>query len=451
MKESALDPASVADGKIPMHAVLRDGRPKAAHPAVVDSHANIYAATSYPGGKVLPFDSGINWIASVDAPDGARVPAIIIASSPHKAGRSETPWDDTFEPDRGYVRYFGDNKTPGADPSVSRGNRMLLEQFSLHAAASETLRHRAVPLIFFRRTTVGGKRKGYPQFNGFGIINRAELVVQLDSSGAPFTNYVFEFVVLTLAPEHELFDWKWVNARRDQQQETKQTELCAPRAWREWVKHGAAVLPRVRRDVQRLRIRKTVDQLPLRASHGERLLRDLHKHYKGKQVMFEPVAAWITERRLGAAGIYRHHGITRASGDRGFDFVGTLELGTGFGSVRLVVLGQAKCESPKTATNAVHVARTVARLRRGWVGAYVTTSYFSASTQEEILEDKYPILLIDGRTVAEELEAFMLERRMSLPEALDEIERQFGTLTEVTDPDQLTFSGWPVRSDGAVD
>jgi hypothetical protein len=205
------------------------------------------------------------------------------------------------------------------------------------------------------------------------------------------------------------------------------------------VEHGAAAFPRVYRDVQRLRIRKTRDQLPPAGGHGERLLRDLRKHYAGKQAMFEPVAACVAERRLGGGDVYRHHGITRASGDRGFDFVGTPELGTGFGSVRLVVLGQAKCESPKTATNAVHVARAVARLRRGRVGAYVTTSYFSASTCQEILEDKYPILLIDGRTVAEELGAFLLERRTTLPDALAEIETQFGQLTEVTDPDHLTL------------
>jgi len=35
---------------------------------------------------------------------------------------------------------------------------------------------------------------------------RAELVVQLDKTGASFSNYAFEFVVLSLAPEREVFD-----------------------------------------------------------------------------------------------------------------------------------------------------------------------------------------------------------------------------------------------------
>jgi hypothetical protein len=447
---SPVDPASIAQGRIPMGAILRDPRPKSTHPAVHGDYANIYATTDYPGGKLLPFESGINRMAPIRATDGSRVPAILIASSPHKVGRIETPWQDTFEPDRGYVRYFGDNKTPGVDPATARGNRILLEQLEIHAAGDEEIRRTAVPLVFFRRIAVDGKQKGFPQFNGFGIIRRAELVVQLDSTGASFSNYVFEFIVFTIVPEHEVFDWKWINERRNPALTTAQTMSVAPLAWRRWVKQGAAALPKVRRDVQRLRVRKRADQLPLEASGAARLLRDLHKHYEGTGALFEPIAAWVVERRLGAGGIYRHHGVTRASGDRGFDFVGTLELGSGFGSVQLVVLGQAKCENPESPTNAVHVARTVARLRRGWIGAYVTTSYFSASTQEEILEDKYPILLIDGRTVAEELSAFLNERKVGMLQALKEIQSTYGELTEVTDPDQLTFSGWPIDSEGAL-
>jgi hypothetical protein len=52
-------------------------------------------------------------------------------------------------------------------------------------------------------------------------------------------------------------------------------------------------------------------------------------------------------------------------------------------------------------TNGVHIARTVARLRRGWVGAYVTTSYFSEAVQVEIEEDEYPIFLVNGLLLAQ--------------------------------------------------
>ncbi len=50
----------------------------------------------------------------------------------------------------------------------------------------------------------------------------------------------------------------------------------------------------------------------------------------------------------------------------------------------------------------------VARLRRGWIGVYVTTSDYSRNAQEEMVEDQYPIVLIDGRRLAEEV------RRMAM-------------------------------------
>jgi hypothetical protein len=160
-----------------MGAVLRDARPKSATPLVIGGHANVYAATAKDGAKHLPLDSGINPIAAVKGSEGPRVPAIIIASSPHKVGRVETPWQDTFDPDRGFVRFFGDNKTPGADPATSPGNRVLLEQLALHAAPTEATRRRAAPIIFFERVAVDGKRKGFPRFQGFGLLRGAEVVV----------------------------------------------------------------------------------------------------------------------------------------------------------------------------------------------------------------------------------------------------------------------------------
>jgi len=50
----------------------------------------------------------------------------------------------------------------------------------------------------------------------------------------------------------------------------------------------------------------------------------------------------------------------------------------------------------------VAIARTVARLKRGWIGAYVTTSFFSKQSQLEVIEDAYPLIKISGLTLATE-------------------------------------------------
>src|SRR5262249_12434049 len=158
--------------------------------------------------------------------------------------------------------------------------RMLLEQLALHCSSDAHSRRKAVPLVLFRRKTVDGRQKGFPQFHGVGILRRAELVIQLDRAGNSFSNYVFEILVFTLAPEHEIFDWKWINLRRDPDLTTAETQRAAPRAWRTWIAQGDESLPRVRRDVQRPRIRSTQDQLPDPGSHGERILRELRRRYK---------------------------------------------------------------------------------------------------------------------------------------------------------------------------
>jgi hypothetical protein len=142
---------------------------------------------------------------------------------------------------------------------------------------------------------------------------------------------------------------------------------------------------------------------------------------------------------LRQSGDYRHFGVTRGSADGGFDFVGRLDVGDGFGRAKIVVLGQAKCESQRTPTNGLDVARTVARLRRGWIGVYVTTSFFSNRTQQEVLEDRYPILLINGRRLAEEVRTAIIDRGEDVSALLTEIAGTHGGIVDITDPDQVLF------------
>ncbi|MBD0843490.1 restriction endonuclease, partial [Streptomyces sp. TRM68416] len=79
------------------------------------------------------------------------------------------------------------------------------------------------------------------------------------------------------------------------------------------------------------------------------------------------------------------------------------DLGTGLAGTSLVVLGQAKCILPDSLVSAEQIARVVARLRRGWIGIYVTTGAFSEPAQLEMVEDQYPIVLVNGMDLAREL------------------------------------------------
>jgi len=368
----------------------------------IDGLPNLLFYTKTLGENKTLLEAGINQIGAVNSVSGKRTPAILITSSTHKHGSKETPWQDIFDIDNGFIRYFGDTKSD-MNPTLSAGNRQLLEQFEYHKSDLYELRMKAVPLLFFRSVKVGDRVKGNRVFQGLGLLRSAELVTQHQKNIGYFTNFVYEFDILDLKNEYQSFSWDWISARRDSNVSDEIAVKLAPKAWQDWVFHGNSIRERVsRRVLKRLTVPK-VEQLPIKGSREERCLEEVFKHYDGKKHHFELLASKVVASILKDSGARYHEGwITQGSGDGGIDFVGRLDLGNGFAKVEVVVLGQAKCESYKTPTNGVHLARTVARLKRGWIGAYVTTSFFSEGSQREISEDKYPLITVSGLDLARE-------------------------------------------------
>jgi hypothetical protein len=249
--------------KLGIGQVLRLARPKSATPQVVDGFVNFYAATALAGGKLVTLDSGINRIRPVRAPEGERVPAILISSSPHRVGSEETPWQDHFEVDSGHIRYYGDNRSPKTDPLSKRGNAALVDAFARHSSPDPVERGRATPVIFFRRVPRLGKQKGFAQFQGFGIVRGVDLITQIsDRSGGAFSNYAFDFLVMSMMGEAEEFDWSWINRRRDPIADEASCLELAPRAWKEWVEGGEPAQEKVRRRVSKLMVKSKEEQLP---------------------------------------------------------------------------------------------------------------------------------------------------------------------------------------------
>jgi len=425
--------------------VLRLASPKSAVPPVVDGFVNFYAATAMQGGKLITLDSGINRIRWVKAPDGERVPAILVASSPHKIGSRETPWQDHFEADSGYIRFYGDNRPPNIDPLSKRGNAALVRAFERHSSPDPGERAQATPVIFFRRVPRLGKQKGFVEFQGFGIVRGVELITQVsEKAGGAFSNYAFDFLVMSMKGEAENFNWAWINRRRDPSADESSCLDLAPKSWKEWIDGGEAAQEKVRRRVSKLLVKPKEEQLPDPGSAPERTLKGIYSYYSGRNVRFEALAAKIAERVVRTSGSdYLFGGLTRASGDGGIDFIGRLDIGSGFdgaylGPARLIVLGQAKCQLPDRATQGRDIARTVARLRRGWLGVYVTTSFFSSQTQREVIEDRYPIVLINGKRVGEEVHKMTVEAGgVALETFLDDFEAEHDHLSILADPEDL--------------
>ncbi len=374
--------------------------------AELDGYPNFHHVTHSPGLKRALLESGINGMAKVGAPAGPRRPVILIRSSPWKAGTEQTPWHDVFDMDNGHVRYFGDHKASTTlVPGTTNGNAALLEAFTSHQGHTPEERATATPLLLFRAVSRNGKPKGHVEFCGLGVIERAERLVQWGGSEhTTFINYVYDIALIDLTAEHDEVPWEWIHSRRDESVTDLEALEQAPKAWREWVKHGNSALPRLRRRVARAKVTKVPEQRPKAGSREAEDLELIYKYFDGRKHDFEAIASTVAARVLrGAGNSYVEGWLTRRSGDGGADFVGRLDLGSGLAGTSLVVLGQAKCVRPDHLVSAEQIARVVARLRRGWIGVYVTTGAYSVPAQTEMVEDQYPIVLINGLDLTQEL------------------------------------------------
>lgn len=399
--------------KVGMQEVLRYAKGANRLDVQLDDHLNFHFLT-HPGvddAKRMLLEAGINQPAAVAADDGLRRPAILLRSSPWKAGHETNPWEDVYDLNHGHVRYFGDHKASKLGPVGSTaGNRGLLEAWELHASPSRGDRLLAPPLLLFRAVPVidvAGTRqhKGYVEFCGLGVLERLELVVQRDpTSDKTFPNLVVDIVVVGLDDRDECFDWRWIDARRDPSLTVEETLLLAPKSWRRWVTDGRAALPRIRRRVLSSRVKSGAEQRPAPGSREDDVLHQIYRHFDGHKHAFEHLSATVAAQVFEQSGARYHRGwLTRAGGDGGMDFVGRLDAGNSHANTPLVVLGQAKCIQPSSSVSPDEVARVVARLRRGWIGVFVTTGVFSRQAQVEVIDDEYPIVLIGAELLAREV------------------------------------------------
>jgi hypothetical protein len=383
-------------------------------------------------------ESGFNQMVEVKSPSGKRRPAVLIRTSSDKAGSSTTPWHDHYDMDAGRVRYFGDAKAQHMpNPHDVEGNKVMRKLFEQHTSPKRADRVNAAPLLFFV-----SPRKGEVEFRGVGLVEAVELVSQVDNKGQAFSNYVFDCALISLAAEGERLNWEWISKRKDPELTDDDVLAFAPAAWQTWAAEGTDSLTRVRRVVARLGVMKKEDQLPPPGSPEEAVLKEVYDFYSDeglkRKKRFEALAEVVTDFVISQShGRYKRGWVTRGSGDHGIDFVGRLDVGSGFSTTSLVVLGQAKCESPDSATSGKDIARTVARLRRGWIGCYVTTGTFSPNNQQEVVEDRYPLILVPGAKVAEAVRTITIRDGISVQEFLRRIDATYEERLRDRDPEQV--------------
>lgn len=246
----ALSGTMVSPTQLKIGEVVRYPEPPDRELVNLDGYRNFFNLTDVPDLPRLIMNSGIFVPAAVVAQDGQRRPVVLIRSNPLQAGSETTPWHDDFNLDRGHVRYFGDHRADTVGPlGNTRGNAALLEAFAAHQADSEDRRALAAPLVLFRSVQRNKQSKGFLQFCGLGVLERAEQVVQQSpGDGASFPNYAYDIAILDLSAEDDHLDWRWINGRRDHTLSAADALELAPASWRTWVKVGKNALPVIRRE-----------------------------------------------------------------------------------------------------------------------------------------------------------------------------------------------------------
>jgi len=249
----------------------------------------------------------------------------------------------------------------------------------------------------------------------------------------------FEFDVLDMRKDFELFSWDWISARRNPEVSDEATLLLAPKSWQTWVKEGDITRDQLVRRVHKITSISKHEQLPAIGTREDKCLNMIYKFYDGRKHHFELLASKVVANIIRqTGGNYKEGWITQGSGDGGIDFVGRIDLGLGFSKVEVIVWGQAKCEAYSKPTNGVHLARTVSRLKRGWIGAYVTTSFFSEGSQYEISEDSYPLITVNGLVLAKEtLKLVELSGSPSVQYLLEELDKTYPGYIEKKRPEEI--------------
>ena len=296
----------------------------------------------------------------------------------------------------------------------------------------------APPILIFEAVEVAGRVKGQRLFHGVGVITNAELVVQREDRAPKrtFPNYVFEIAILDLSVENETVDWEWINARRDSNKSAEEALELAPVSWRRWVERGS--IGTLRRNVITRGVVTEVMQRPSKGSNEEKILREIYSFYEFKRHRFEALADFVVQTIFEGQGIeYRPGWITQGSGDGGFDFVASIDIDSegALRSSRQVLLGQAKCEKLDKPKNGLHIARLAARLRRGWIGAYVTTSWFSIPVQREILVDRYPVVLVDGLRLVQVVRRHVNDNGITVKALLEQLDGSYADRIKYGDPE----------------
>jgi len=352
---------------------------------------------------------------------GGRLPLINFHINPFKEDESLTPWRDLVFQDEGRVVYNGDNKSSTTSANSTFGNKKILEVLPLYFSKNKSDRLKAPPILVTQTVKINNKT-GYRKFIGIGIISESPKLVQQYEKDTDFVFSNYQFVVSLFALSTEdTFDWEWIDERREISFDDERVVLKAPKSWKKWVEFGNEILPVVKLNIKSYRVISEDEQRKIPLKNNLIIKELLNVHYPDPirdGIRFEAMASFIATLFFDGQS-YQRGWITLGTGDRGVDFVGRLDIGhDSFSSTSIIVLGQSK--RYKNSISGERLTRVASRMTRGYIGIVITLDTFTRQAQQEIKDDKLPIILINGKKVSELLLNHMNKNNKTLKELVDD-------------------------------
>lgn len=306
----------------------------------------------------------------------------------------ENEWPDSLDLETGQLVYYGDNRHPGsATNKTSLGGNSLLDDVyeRLHRGDRASI----PPFLIFQSIKIDGKANmkflGVAAPGADGLTASDDLVsVWRIKDQSRFTNKKARMTVLRAGRLSRAWLVDLVAGVGSAE------SAHAPQAWTRWIQSGfyealEAEKARVPRDKK--------EQLPLDAFERE-ILRTLFEELTDRE--FEYAAAELVklmdERFIELE-------VTPRSKDGGRDVIGHYRVGHDLHQLRLSVFVEAKRWNENHGVGVKPMSRLISRIKHRDLGVFITTSYFESQVQEELIDDKHPVLLISGGDIARLLAA----------------------------------------------
>lgn len=301
----------------------------------------------------------------------------------------ETEWPDSLDYENGIFTYYGDNRSPGRRIDETRvgGNRLLQHVFSLLHVGR---RSEIPPFLCFEKykndqgTQMRFLGLACPGGQRFSSLEDLVAVWRVKDA-TRFQNYRAIFTIL----REETVSHAWL---QDLVQNTASANsLHCPETWRKWVNLGTYTPLKCSRQATP---RTRQQQLPQSAAE-RRVLEQVIRELSDRE--FEYFAAELVQLMDDR---FTNVTVTRAVRDGGRDVISNYRVGHDLHQVMLNAYIEAKQWKTDSAVGVKPMMRLIARLKHRDVGVFVTTSYFEQQVQEELIEDRHPVLLISGGDIA---------------------------------------------------